>query len=293
MTPPSAPATPPPPAEPPPTVPPPPPSVDPGSADAIPELAPPPPASELGSPDGGAAAGPPVVAPPPAPVAPPTVDTGSLPVGTRVSAAAAARAAAGGPPPPAPPPTPTPPVAPAPPPPPAPSVEPSAPGSPDDAPSAAPEAPPTRPTGDFVFSTSREERVAKHVRVLRANPDDASVPCWPKDLARAVPASTALQKGSRPLLVVFYDETSKASRLSAADLWPVVLEVEPRVDLVLVDLTPGPGRPISDDERRLVRRYYLGYVPTTVVLTSDRSPRLLKSGRVEPALVRAACLEAK
>jgi len=73
----------------------------------------------------------------------------------------------------------------------------------------------------------------------------------------------------------------------------VILAVEPRVDLVLVDLTPGPRRALTDDERRLVRRYYLGYVPTTVVLSSDRTPRLLKSERVEPALVRAACVEAK
>jgi hypothetical protein len=65
------------------------------------------------------------------------------------------------------------------------------------------------------------------------------------------------------------------------------------VDFVLVDLTPGSAKPLTDDERRLVRRYYLGYVPTTVVLGSDRVPRLLKSERVDPALVRAAAIEAK
>jgi hypothetical protein len=135
--------------------------------------------------------------------------------------------------------------------------------------------------------------VAKHVRALRANPDDATLPCWPKDLVRSVPAATALAKGERPVLVLFYDDAARSSRLAAADLWPVVLDVEARVDLVLIDLTPGPRLAITDDERRLVRRYYLGYVPTTVVLTSERTPRLLKSERVEPALVRAACNEAK
>jgi hypothetical protein len=143
-----------------------------------------------------------------------------------------------------------------------------------------------------VFS-ARDEKVRKHVLALRANPDDAGLPCWPKDLARTVPASSAREKGVRPILLIFYDDTARASRLAAADLWPVVLDVESRVDIVLVDLTPGAGHPVSDDERKLVRRYYTGYVPTTVVLTSERSPRLLKSERVEPALVRAACLEAK
>jgi hypothetical protein len=156
-----------------------------------------------------------------------------------------------------------------------------------------PDEPPTgsRGTG-FEFGAPRQALVAKHVAALRANPDDAALACFPKDLARTVPAGTALAKGERPVLVLFYDDTARSSRLAAADLWPVLLEVEATVDVVLVDLTPGPRRALSDDERRLVRRYYLGYVPTR---SSDveRTPRLLKSERVEPALVRAACLEAK
>jgi hypothetical protein len=143
-----------------------------------------------------------------------------------------------------------------------------------------------------VFST-RDEKIAKHVAALKSNPDDAGLACWPKELVRTAPASAARAKGERPVLLVFYDDTAKASRLAAADLWPVVLQVEGRVDLVLVDLTPGPGHTLTDDEKKLVRRYYTGYVPTTVVLSSDRVPRLLKSERVESALVRAACLEAK
>jgi hypothetical protein len=72
----------------------------------------------------------------------------------------------------------------------------------------------------------------------------------------------------------------------------VILEIEDKVDLTLVDLTPGTSRP-TDEEKLLVRHYYLGYVPTTVVLTSDRSTRLMKSERVSPALLKAAALEAK
>ncbi|HVG93893.1 MAG TPA: hypothetical protein VND21_05565, partial [Planctomycetota bacterium] len=152
------------------------------------------------------------------------------------------------------------------------------------------------PREGFQFTapaTSREALVAAHVKALRADPEGRDRRCWPVELVRTVPAATALQKGARPALVVFYDDRAKASRLAAADLWPVVLEVESKVDLILVDLTPGGPRALTDDERRLVRRYYLGYVPTTVVLGSDRVPRLLKSERVDPALVRAASLEAK
>jgi hypothetical protein len=157
-------------------------------------------------------------------------------------------------------------------------------------------APAGAPREGFQFTpppTSREALVAAHVKALRADPEGRDRRCWPAELVRTVPAATALQKGARPALVVFYDDRAKASRLAAADLWPVVLEVESKVDLILVDLTPGGPRALSDDERRLVRRYYLGYVPTTVVLGSDRVPRLLKSERVDPALVRAASLEAK
>jgi hypothetical protein len=168
------------------------------------------------------------------------------------------------------------------------------PGSPD---GPAPESP-----KDFSFAVPRERAIANHAAALRRAPDDASRPCWPADLVRSSPASAALGSGARPAIVVFFDDTARASRLAAADLLPVVGELEGRVDLVLVDLTPG--RTLGDDERKLVRRYYLGYVPTTVVLSAGRardlagppapgagagrSIRLLKSERVDPALVRAA-----
>jgi hypothetical protein len=67
-----------------------------------------------------------------------------------------------------------------------------------------------------------------------------------------------------------------------------VLDVEDRADVVLVDLTPG--RTLSEDGRRLVRKYYLGYVPTTVVLTPGRTIRLFKNERVDADVVRNAVL---
>jgi len=164
-------------------------------------------------------------------------------------------------------------------------------GSPDGPAPTDTARPPTDTTPRF--SAPRDRRVEAHVRALRARPDDTDLPCWPRDLIDPAPASRALEKGARPCLVVFYDETARASRLAAADLWPVVLELEARVDVVLVDLTPGTRRKPTDEERKLTRKYYLGYVPTTVVLTSERAPRLLKSERVDAALVRAAILESK
>jgi hypothetical protein len=152
------------------------------------------------------------------------------------------------------------------------------------------------PPPAFRFEVPRRKAVADHAAALRAAPDDPSRTCWPRELVRTVPAASALGVGDRPAVVVFYDDSARASRLSAADLLPVVFDLEARADLVLVDLTPG--RRLSDDERKLVRRYYLGYVPTTVVLSAGRSGgapalherriRLLKSERVDPGLVRAA-----
>lgn len=211
-----------------------------------------------------------------------TVRPPDLPVGTRFRVSdlipKGPDGPVDGPPPPvAPPPVAPPPVAPA----------------PVDPPSVAPPSSVGRTPSGFEFGVPREAAVARHVVALRTNPDDASLACFPPSLLTSAPAATALQKGERPVLLLFYDEAARASRLAAADLWPVLLEVESRVDIVLIDLTPGPRRALSDDERKLVRRYYLGYVPTTVVLTTERRPRLLKSERVEPALVRAACLEAR
>lgn len=166
---------------------------------------------------------------------------------------------------------------------------PAAPGSPDGAAGAGS---PEKPGDEFRFTPPRERRVNEHVKALKANPDDVSFPCWPRDMVRTAPASTAFEKGDRPVLVVFYDDGARASRLAAADLWPVVLALEARIEFVPVDLTPGAKRGLTDDERRLFRKYYLGYVPTTVVLSPDRTLRLLKSERVDPALVRAALEEA-
>jgi hypothetical protein len=176
------------------------------------------------------------------------------------------------------------------------------------APAPAPSTPPpsgsdslATPPREFRFAVPRNKAVFDHAAALRAAPDDPSRPCWPTDLVRTAPASVVLSAGPRPAIVVFYDGGARASRLAAADLLPVVVELEAKVDLVLVDLTPG--RKLSDDERKLVRRYYLGYVPTTVVLSAGRSrdeggtapsaPQerrilLLKSERVDPLLVKAA-----
>jgi hypothetical protein len=133
--------------------------------------------------------------------------------------------------------------------------------------------------------------VLDHVAALRAKPDVAR-PAWPKELAKTVPAGTALENGTRPVLIVIYDDTSRASRLGAADLWPVVLEIESRIDLVLLDLTPG--RRLDKDEERLVNRYYNGYVPATVLLGSNRvTVHLWKDLRVEPSVLREKAAAAR
>ena len=252
------------------------------------------PKEEPGSPDGDAPApAPSTPAPVPAAVAPPTPPAPSAPPAPPAPPVPAAL-----------PPVPVDPAPTAPAPAPLVPERPAPRGEIVPAPTAAPAPKPEETTGPvdgrgvdrrdpgFVFSgtESREKRVAAHVAALKRE-DDTS-PCWPKDLVKSVPAAKALAKGDRPLVLIFYDDTARASRLSAAELWPVVLEIEDRVDLCVVDLTPGTSRP-TDEEKLLVRHYYLGYVPTTVVLTSERATRLMKSERVSPTLLKAAALEAK
>jgi len=166
-------------------------------------------------------------------------------------------------------------------------------GSPDG------DAPPVKPGVDsFVFATSRAKRVTELVDALRREAATGAGPAspktsWPDDLAQPVPAAKALARGERSVIVVFHDETSRASRLAAADLWPVLLDLDARFDLVLVDLTPGAKRGQSEEEKSLVRKYYLGYVPTTVVLSPERAARLLKPGRVDGSAVKSAVLASK
>jgi hypothetical protein len=219
----------------------------------------------------------PVALPAPTPSAPP-IEEASKPTATPTPAVDAPSATATAPSGVAPAAAPAPPAAPA--------ADPASLGSPDG------EEPAIRPGADaFVFATPRAKRVDELVAALRREGEPARA-AWPGDLVRSVPAATALAKGERATIVVFHDDTARASRLAAADLWPVVLELEARVDLVLVDLTPG-SRALTDDEKGLVRKYYLGYVPTTVVLSPERAARLLKPGRVAAADVKAAALASR
>ena len=85
--------------------------------------------------------------------------------------------------------------------------------------------------------------------------------------------------------MVFYDDSARASNLQAAELLPLLVSLRERVDVVPVDV--GAASSWSPAQRKLVRTYYMSYVPTTVVLAPNRKPLLLQYQRVSAAVVEA------
>ena len=175
-----------------------------------------------------------------------------------------------------------------PPPPPLDATEPSPPPAPE-IPPAAPATEPGTPDGGkegFQFSPPEEKRAAEHADRLRANPGNAALHGYPDDVLHRADAATALEPGHRPVAIVFYDDTSRASNLQAAELLPLLVKMRERVDAVPVDVSTSAKW--TPAERKLVRTYYMSYVPTTVVLSADRKPLLLQFQRVSAAVVAAA-----
>ncbi|MFV1959071.1 MAG: hypothetical protein ACC662_06620 [Planctomycetota bacterium] len=135
---------------------------------------------------------------------------------------------------------------------------------------------------DVPKTPNREE----HVRRLLASPGDSDVHGYPRALVPRADASVALGRGVKPVVLLFYDDGAKASDLQAAAFLPVLARYADRVDVVPIDVEAAPSW--SPAERNLVHTYYMASVPTTVVLSSERRPLLLKFQRID-----AATLEAK
>ena len=128
----------------------------------------------------------------------------------------------------------------------------------------------------------------EHADRLRAQPSDASLQGYPEDLVRRADAGVALEGGSKPVLVLFYDNSARASHLQAAELLPLLVRLADRVDVVPVDVAAAST--LSEPQKRLVRRYYMAYVPTTVLLAADatRKPLMVQYQRVSAQAVEAA-----
>jgi hypothetical protein len=153
------------------------------------------------------------------------------------------------------------------------------------------EAPPTDtpvPSRPFEFSLPGERRVAAHADKLRANPGDAALRGYPDDLVRRSAAEAALAPGSKPAVILFFDDTARASHLQAAELLPLLARWQEQDKLEILPIDVRASARWTPAERKLVRTYYMSYVPTTVVLSPERKALLLQYQRVSAAVVEAA-----
>jgi hypothetical protein len=144
------------------------------------------------------------------------------------------------------------------------------------------------PTGEFAFTPPDEKRAQAHADRLRASPGDAALEGYPADLVPRSAADVALSPGAKPVIVIFYADNARASHRQAAELLPLLVKRRASVDVVPVDVSTEAQAKWSAAEKKLVRTYYLSYVPTTVVLSPDRKPALLQYQQVTAAVVDAA-----
>jgi N-methylhydantoinase A/oxoprolinase/acetone carboxylase beta subunit len=126
----------------------------------------------------------------------------------------------------------------------------------------------------------------EHADRLLAAPQDPSLGGYPDAVVTKASAAVALESGHKPVVLLFYDDTARASNLQAAEFLPVLAKHADRVDVVAIDLSAAARW--TAEERKLVKSYYGAYVPTTVVLSADRKPRLLKYQRITAAVLEAA-----
>ncbi|MCA9316442.1 MAG: hypothetical protein KDB73_13225 [Planctomycetes bacterium] len=109
-----------------------------------------------------------------------------------------------------------------------------------------------------------------HVKRLRQVAGDARVPGYPAALVRASDARIVREPGQRPVVIIFYDDSSKASDLQAADFLPVLVNRAGDIDVVTVDVSVRARW--DTFQKQVVHTYYMSFVPTTVVLTARRVP---------------------
>lgn len=126
---------------------------------------------------------------------------------------------------------------------------------------------------------------------LLASPGDRAVTAYPPSLVRRADARLALdRRGHLPVIVLFFDDSSRASDLQAAEFLPVLTKYADHLDIVAIDVSQPTTW--SDDERKIVHRFYMAVVPTTVVLDAERRPLLLEYRRIAGARLEAVIEDA-
>ncbi len=109
-----------------------------------------------------------------------------------------------------------------------------------------------------------------HVQRLRQSPGDPRVAGYPSSIVPTADARTVLERGTKPVVIVFFDDSSKASDLQAADFLPVLVRRARDIDVVAIDI--GVRAQWNTYQKQIVHAYYMGFVPTTTVLTARREP---------------------
>ncbi|MDA1195922.1 MAG: hypothetical protein O2894_12150, partial [Planctomycetota bacterium] len=137
-----------------------------------------------------------------------------------------------------------------------------------------------------VFSSPEGHTARAHAARLQSAPGDPSVPGYPRDLVPSAPAGRVLSPGVKPCVIIFYDDSVKASDLQAAAYLELLVNRRSAIDLVVIDV--GPKARWDEDQKRVVRTYFNFYVPTTVVLTASRAPVKSWYSRVEASALEAA-----
>ena len=169
-----------------------------------------------------------------------------------------------------------------------PGGDPAKPWRPEDTPPTVSE--PKNPTGNLVGEEIRTTARA-HADELRRNAGDAGLVGYPRSLLRTTQPASILERGQRPLVILFYDDSAKASDRQAAEFLPLLIRRSDDIDLILIDVsTKAEWNAV---EQKIVRTYYMSYVPTTVVLTSRRAPvrswyHLVRARDLERAINEAA-----
>jgi hypothetical protein len=168
---------------------------------------------------------------------------------------------------------------------------------PGQAPTPADGATPAAPPADEdparhapTFSAPLEKQARDYAQRLRAAPGDASLAGYPPSLVTRASPDLVMAPGTRPCVVLFKDDASKASDLQAADFLPVLARARGDVDVVVIDV--GPKARWTPSEKKVVRTYYNFYVPTTVVLAPNRAPVKSWYSRVDAASLSAALQQA-
>jgi len=180
--------------------------------------------------------------------------------------------------------------------------DPTEPFSPSEGPPAGPVGGETPPTGPLdrplpgetpaverpgmAFTPPAGYSAKAHAQRLRSAPGDAAVPGYPTEILVSAPPERVLAASVKPAVIIFYDDSSKASDLQAAAFLPLLVQRQRDVELVLIDV--GTRSQWSAAQKKVVRTYYNFYVPTTVVLAPNRAPIKSWYSRTEAAdLARA------